>query len=474
MLFNSLSFLWFLPLVFLVWRLVPAMWKPVWMLAASYYFYMQWNPWFGGLLLATTLLDWYAGLRIATTAVRRVQRGWLLLSVISNLGVLAAFKYSAFFWNTGLWIGSQANGGAPDYMADWVVPVGLSFYTFQSLSYTIDVYRGSIPAEKSPLRFALFVSFFPQLVAGPIERYAPLSSQLAAPKPLRSEALAAAGRIAVWGFFKKLVIADRLAAYVDPLFTTPEQFGALTLLAGGFLFAVQVYCDFSGYTDIATGVARLFGVELMLNWRRPLLASSLHSFWARNHISMTTWFRDYLYVSLGGNRCAPWRNQVNLLLTFVLSGLWHGSSWAFVLWGTLHGVVYLLERAVRKRRTGPAPRWLRLPGWLWLICFHSLTLIAFRAGDTETLRAVALQVYNGSWQLGKLWHDLRDLHDLFPLLLAAGGIALLFAKELREEFGSGNSRLFVNVLRPAFYIGLFVLVLLIGEFGAKPFIYFAF
>lgn len=473
MLFTSFAWLVFLPLVFAGWRLLPATYRKYWLLAASYFFYMYGEWWFGILLLLTTITDWYAALRVERATTLRARKSWLALSVVSNIGVLAGFKYSAFFWNTALWLGGGHNY---DFITAIAVPAGLSFYTFQSLAYVIDVYRRQTAAEKSVWQFALFVSFFPQLVAGPVERYTPLNSQLTTPKPLDAKALGKAGRLMLWGFVKKTVIADRLATFVDPLFAAPENFGALTLALGGFLFAVQVYCDFSGYTDIATGTARLFGVELMLNWKRPLLARSLHAFWQRNHISMTTWFRDYVYKPLGGSRAAAWRVQLNLLLTFLISGLWHGASWTFVIWGGLHGVVYLLERMVLKRvHFGTASPLLRLPGWLWLIGFHSLSLIAFRAGTMDVLQCYYTGILHGSWSAAAAWQELRLLNDLFPWMLALGGIALLFAKELQEEYGWLRShRAYAGVMRPAFYVGLFVLLFLVGEFGAKPFIYFAF
>ncbi len=472
MLFTSLAWLIFLPLVFTGWRLIPARWKMHWLLAASYFFYMYGEWWFGGLLLLTTVVDWYAALRIEAAATLRTRKSWLLASVLSNIGVLAAFKYSAFFWNTGVWLGG---GQSTDFIAAIAVPAGLSFYTFQSMSYTIDVYRKQTTAEKSVFQFALFVSFFPQLVAGPVERYSHLNQQLKQPKPPDTSALGHAGRLMLWGFFKKIAIADRLATYVDPLFATPENFGALTLLLGGFLFAVQVYCDFSGYTDIATGTARLFGVELMLNWKRPLLSRSLHEFWQRNHISMTTWFRDYVFIPLGGSRTHAWRVQVNLLLTFLISGLWHGASWAFVIWGALHGFAYLIERVVMKRLHTSSHAWLRLPGWVWLIVFHSVSIIAFRAGNLDVLQSYVGRMVSASWSFWGAVRELRALHDLFPLLVAGGMIVLLFGKELAEERGwLRHRRDFTTVLRPVFYVILFVVLFLVGEFGVRPFIYFSF
>lgn len=473
MLFNSINFALFLPVVLLIHWLLPFRWRWMWLLGASYFFYGSWNPLFTLLLLGTTLLDWWLALKIERSETALVRKRWLFFSVLSNIGCLAGFKYSIFLYNTYLWGSAAVNGTAPSYLEDIIIPVGLSFYTFQSLSYTIDVYRGHAKAETNAAKFALFVSFFPQLVAGPVERYSNLRPQFDREKQLNPEMISAGVRLMLWGFFKKIAIADRLADLVNPVFADPGNFSGVTLFIAGFFFVVQVYCDFSGYSDIATGCARLFGYELMLNWKRPLLSASLHEFWSRNHLSMTNWFRDYLYISLGGNRLGIFRQKINLFLTFVLSGLWHGAAWTFVIWGTLHGIVYLVESAIGigKKISG----WKRIPGWFYLITFHTLSLIAFRAESSHDLGIFYSRIFSGSWNMSTGWHELTGLRDTFPLLLALAGIIFLFAKELQEEYGWFRQvKIYSNTLKPVFYIGVFVLLFLIGNFNSNEFIYFRF
>ncbi len=483
MTFNSLHFLVFLPVVFALHWLLPQRWRWMLLLAVSYYFYMSWNPWFGILLAGTTLVDWYAAIKIQNSEFKNSKRTWLLVSVVSNLGCLAGFKYAAFFYNTFEWTTSQVSGSMPQYLEAILIPVGLSFYTFQSLGYTIDVYRGQVKAERNPGMFALYVSFFPQLVAGPVERYGHLAPQFRTPHFLRSETLITGTRLALWGFFKKIAIADRLGDFVTPIFDRPENFNGLTLLIAGFFFVVQVYCDFSGYSDIATGVARMFGYELRLNWRRPLLSRSLHEFWSRNHISMTTWFRDYLYISLGGNKVPYPRWLLNIFLAFLLSGLWHGAKWTFVIWGAMHGIVYLLEIFVsrpRKNRERQAAGvrdggGRRFFGWIYLIVFHTISLIAFRANSAEDLGLIYSKIFSFEWNAGIAFMELRTLQDLFPLLLGATMIVFLFLKELNEEYGWLNRlKNFDRWWRPVFYVLLFVALFTIGQFSANEFIYYHF
>lgn len=467
--FNSLQFVFFLPVVFGIYWILPHRWRWIFLLIASYYFYMSWDVRFGILLFGTTLVDWWAALQMEKTPVQSKRKIYLLISLISNLGCLAAFKYSAFFYNTVEWTTSKIAGDVPQYMAAILIPVGLSFYVFHSLSYTIDVYRGKIGAEKNFGIFALFVSFFPQLVAGPIARFGDLGVQFHSQKFLRSEMLITGARLAIWGYFKKIAIADRLADYVNPFFAEPEKYDGLTLLLAGFFFVVQVYCDFSGYSDIAMGIARMFGFELKLNWRRPLLSKSLHEFWERNHISMTSWFRDYLYVSLGGSRVSYPRWLLNLFLVFLISGLWHGASWTFVVWGAMHGIVYIIEILLKGK--------IRIPflGWPYLILFHTVSLIAFRANSFHDLGIFYRKIFSFDWSFARTFAEMRTLHDLLPLTLAVSGILFLFLKELSEEH-AWFVRLpkFERTWRPVFYTLLFVSIFVIGQFSANEFIYFHF
>ncbi len=467
--FNSLHFVFFLPIVFGLHWLLPHKWRWMLLLAASYYFYMTWNPWFGILLFGTTLIDWWAALQIekATSLIRK--KAFLLVSLLSNLGCLAGFKYSAFLYNTFEWSSSNLTDDTPNYISALVIPVGLSFYVFHSLSYTIDVYRGKISAEKNLGIFALFASFFPQLVAGPIARFGELGPQFHEKHFLKSDLFLAGARLAIWGYFKKIVIADRLADYVNPLFDNPSHYGGLTLLIGGFFFVVQVYCDFSGYSDIATGIARMFGFELKLNWRRPLLSKSLQEFWSRNHISMTSWFRDYVYISLGGSRVSYPRWLGNLFLVFVISGLWHGASWTFVAWGAIHGLVYILEVIFKGK--------CKLPylGWLYLLTLHTISLIAFRANSFHDLRIIYTRIFSFDWSIGEAYTVFRTMHDFLPFLFALFGIAFLFFKELSEEHAwFAILRAKQGIWKPVFYTLLFIATFAIGQFSANEFIYFHF
>ena len=473
MLFNSIHFILFLPVVFILYWSIAHKWRWVLLLIASYYFYMSWNPLFGLLLAGTTLVDYYTALKISQAENPKIKKRWLLVSVISNLGSLFVFKYSVFFYNSSVFVVNHFSRSNYMFLEKIIIPVGLSFYTFQSLSYTIDVYRGKTKPELNAARFALYVSFFPQLVAGPIERLSHLMPQLYEKHKLTIDKLISGVRIATWGFFKKLVIADRLANIVNPVFADVHSYSGLTLLVIGFFFVVQVYCDFSGYSDIATGVARLFGFELMLNWRRPLLSKSLKEFWTRNHISMTTWFRDYLYISLGGNRCSYKRWLVNIFLTFLISGLWHGANWTFIIWGAMHGILYVVELMTDKKVT--FLKKFSFFGWIYLVLFHTVSLIAFRANNIHDLQIIYSKIFSFQYNFHLAFNELRSIHYLFPLLLSVFFILFLFVKEINEEYAILNRiKGFDRVIRPLFFVVIFVMIFVFGEFSANEFIYFHF
>lgn len=467
MLFNSLHFVFFLPIVLGLYFALPAKYRWLLLLGASYYFYLAYDWRYGFLLLATTGIDFYAAKKIGEADKLITKKKWLWLSLISNIGCLFAFKYFVFFYNSFY---SLVNNNPSSLMESWIVPVGLSFYTFQSLAYVMDVYRGKVVVEKNLGHFALFVSFFPQLVAGPIERYNNLMPQLFEKVKLTAPVILSAAKIMVWGFFKKLVIADRLAEFVNPVFESPETYNGLTLLITAFFFVVQVYCDFSGYTDIATGVARLFGVELMLNWRSPLLAHSLHDFWQRNHISLTTWFRDYLYIPLGGSRKGNSRKLFNIFLVFVISGLWHGANFTFVIWAAMHGIIYVIESFVIKK--------IRLPkvmGWLYLITFHTIALVAFRAVDMETLKLFYANIFSFNYSATTAVSELFAIHkSTLGCIIAVAVIVFLFLKELQEEYVFVKHTRLYSRLKPLFYMLLLLIIFVFGKFGANEFIYFHF
>lgn len=339
MLFNSAQFLLFFPLVTLVYFVLPHRVRYVWLLVSSYYFYMCWNPAYALLMGLSTLITYASGLLITAARTKRAKQAWVAASFGSNLAILFFFKY----FNFAARIAASALGvlgvavAAPQF--DVLLPVGISFYTFQALSYTADVYRGDVACEKNVLRYALFVSFFPQLVAGPIERSGRLLSQLRLRARFDFARAKSGVMLMLWGYFEKVVVADRVAIAVNRAFDDYAMLPGASVAVGVALFAVQIYCDFAGYSDIAIGAARVYGVELMQNFRRPYFARSIAEFWRRWHISLSTWFRDYLYIPLGGSRRGALRKYVNVMIVFLASGLWHGASGTFVVWGGLHGMM---------------------------------------------------------------------------------------------------------------------------------------
>ncbi len=346
MLFNTIDFALFLPVVVILYYLIPHAWRWVFLLAASYFFYMSWKVEYIFLIMASTGVDYLSGLKMAKLPDRRSRLPWLILSLCLNLGLLFTFKYFNFA-SGNLNLLFQKIGWSAEIPALHVLlPVGISFYTFQTLSYSIDVYFGKQKAETHLGYFALYVSFFPQLVAGPIERYARLAPQFREKQVLSYDNVVRGLRLILYGLFIKMVIADNVSGVVDQVYAQPEQFGPGSILKGILLYSFQIYSDFYGYSTIAIGSALLLGIRIMDNFRSPYLAKSISEFWQRWHISLSTWFRDYLYFPLGGNRVSKQRWVLNILVVFLISGLWHGANWTFLIWGLLFGLLYLLERSV--------------------------------------------------------------------------------------------------------------------------------
>jgi D-alanyl-lipoteichoic acid acyltransferase DltB (MBOAT superfamily) len=338
MLFNSIQFLIFFPVIATIYFLLPHRYRWLLLLVGSYYFYMSWKPEYIILILASTLIDYSVGLKLGSESRPAIRRRWLLLSLVTNLGLLFSFKYFNFFNDSFRQLFQMANLSYPVPALNVLLPVGISFYTFQTLSYTIDVYRGKIQPERHLGVFALFVSFFPQLVAGPIERSGNLLPQFYQKTAVDYERIISGLQRMTWGFFKKVVIADRLALLVNTVYNHPTEFSGMPLIIATYAFGFQIYCDFSAYSDIAIGAARVMGFDLMENFRQPYYARSIPEFWRRWHISLSTWFRDYVYLPLGGNRVKLPHWVFNILVVFVVSGLWHGANWTFVIWGALHGI----------------------------------------------------------------------------------------------------------------------------------------
>ncbi len=358
------------------------------LLAASYFFYMMWSPPFALLLLGSTLLDYLAGNVIAGTSSVRTKRAWVLISCVGNLGVLGFFKYGAFV-TENVWAVVPSLSEPPAFFTSIVLPVGISFYTFQSMSYTIDVYRNSEDRSESFLDFALYVSFFPQLVAGPIVRAGTLLPQFREKHNPNPADVTRGIDLVARGFAKKVLIADTLSTYVDTVYATPDLYGGANHLIAIYAYAFQIYMDFSGYTDIAIGSARIMGFRFPDNFRLPYMAQGPSDFWRRWHISLSTWLRDYLYISLGGSRGSNWTTYRNLLITMVLGGLWHGAAWGFVLWGCFHGLWLAIHRLVCVDNSFvKIPKWLSILVTFHLVCFG---WIFFRAPSWDTLSVVFTQ-----------------------------------------------------------------------------------
>jgi D-alanyl-lipoteichoic acid acyltransferase DltB (MBOAT superfamily) len=481
MLFNSFAFCFvFFPLVTALYFVLPHRYRWALLLAASCWFYMAFVPVYILILGFTIAVDYAAGILIEGSNGKK-RKGWLVASIVANLGVLAFFKYFNFL-NQNIGVLFEAAGigyGVPDLGI--LLPIGLSFHTFQSLSYTIEVYRGHQQAERRPGVFALYVMFYPQLVAGPIERPANLLRQLNVPMRWDNDRVIAGLKQMLWGFFKKLVIADRCGVIVDQIYGHSHEYQALALVLATYLFAVQIYCDFSGYGDIALGAARVMGFDLMVNFRTPYLSTSISEFWGRWHISLSSWFRDYLYIPLGGNRVVRWRWYTNLLIVFLVSGLWHGANWTYVIWGGLHGL-YLIAALVFagfwKRFDGATglDRIPKVKHWISLfITFHLAVFawIFFRANSVEQAADVLHRMTSTSWTLQELY-DLRyDLKVgqvditllLVPLFFLIDPLFDAVVKGQRNLSGAWGQLAFAALL---------VGILLFGFFGSTSFIYFQF
>ena len=353
MLFNSLEFLIFFPLVVAIYFIIPKKIRYIWLLVTSYYFYMGWNAQYALLIATSTIITYLSGIMLW-----KFKKGWIrkltvAVSFVSNLGILIFYKYFDFILDNINMVLANIGIELISNPFDVLLPVGISFYTFQALSYTVDVYRGEVEAEKNPFRYAVFVSFFPQLVAGPIERSKNLLNQV---KNVDKIKLWNYERVAnglvqmVWGMFQKMVIADRVAIFVNSVYDNLHAVGTVETVVAAIAFSIQIYCDFAAYSTIAIGAARVMGFELMENFNTPYFANSIQDFWRRWHISLSTWFRDYLYIPLGGNRKGTVRKYINLMITFLVSGLWHGASWNYVVWGGLNGLYQVIGGVTKPLR----------------------------------------------------------------------------------------------------------------------------
>jgi len=461
--FNSLTFGLFLPVTLAGYWLLPARYRVAVLLVASYVFYSWWDYRFLTLIVVSTLTDYLVGKHLPLSTSDRRRRLLLTTSVVVNIGLLGFFKYWGFFVESA---GSfLARVGLEPNLAllQVILPVGISFYTFQTLSYTIDVYRGRLVPEQNLPLFALFVAFFPQLVAGPIERASRLLPQLRKlPRAISHIAWGEAATLIARGLFRKVVIADGVAPIVNQVFGAPERWNAATVIMGVVAFSLQIYGDFAGYTDIARGVAKLFGVDLMENFRAPYFAKGFSEFWRRWHISLSTWLRDYLYIPLGGNRGTSVGTYRNLMITMLLGGFWHGAAWGFVLWGGLHGLYLALERAANARRPGTNP--IRLPAPV-VFAIVSLTWIPFRA---PTLAAA------GEVIVGLARVSVGEQLIFAPIVLAVLGLLTMVIDHADLDGHIDPIGRWPQLARGFGYGAAMVTVVMFASQAAVPFIYFQF
>lgn len=480
MLFNSLTYFFFITAVFLIYWLIltkSLRLQNYFLFLASYCFYGWWDVRFLILIFISSLVDFFAGQAIYRQTDIRKKKYWLWACMTVNLGMLGFFKYYNFFVDSFVATASAAGFDTGIHTLKIILPVGISFYTFQSLSYSIDIYRGKFKPTNDFVAFMTFVSFFPQLVAGPIERASELLPQFLKNRKFNPELIASGFRYILYGLFKKMVIADRLAWFVNHIYASSDKYDGTTLLIATFMFGFQIYCDFSGYSDIAIGSARLLGFDLMQNFKTPYLASGFQDFWRRWHISLSTWFRDYLYIPLGGNRVTESRWIFNILITFTLSGLWHGAAITFIVWGFLHGALLVLEHYFKK--FVPFPEKASWTGLLVTFTAVNLIWVFFRSENiTQALNIFSeFKNLNLSFISGikSAFTDNFEFREAMISLMA--GLPLFLASEVLIGKSTFNA-LLVNrnlLLRWSIYVLFGLSILLFGVLHTAPeFIYFQF
>lgn len=490
MLFNSIDFLIFFPIVVIVFFIIPRKARFVWLLLSSYFFYMSWNPKYAILIILSTVITYESG-RLIEKCNRcnhiQLKKICVAGSLVSNLAILCIFKYADFFLNNLNSVMRYLGIEVIERRLDLLLPVGISFYTFQALSYTLDVYRGDMKAERNLLKYALFVSFFPQLVAGPIERSKNLLSQIQNTDKIQVwdfDRVKNGFLLMMWGFFQKLVIADRASLLVNTVLNHYQDYGFVEIVLAVILFAFQIYCDFGGYTDIARGAAMVMGFRLMSNFRQPYLSGNVREFWRRWHISLTSWFTDYLYIPLGGNRKGKRRKYINILIVFGVSGLWHGASWNFVAWGLLHAVYQifgdgkdLLINKIKWISAAPITLSVRLRQAVATFVFVDFAWIFFASNSLRHALGIISQMFTAV-QTTSVYELGLDRGNWFLLLF---GIGVLMLVDVLHEKGisifevTGRQE---SWFRWLLYIGLIWTIILFGIYGtaydASTFIYFQF
>lgn len=400
MLFNSLNYAIFLPIVFILFWILPHKFRWVLLLISSYYFYMSWNVEYVVLILFTTIISYVCSRFLEKTEKDYLKKMYLIFTLLASLGVLFFFKYFNFFADNICNLLNYIAIPVHPITLNVLLPVGISFYTFQTLSYVIDVYRGKVKPVHHFGVYATYISFFPQLVAGPIERTNNLLPQIIKEHRFDYKKASYGLKLMAWGFFKKIAIADTLAIYVDRIYKDVNHYEGAVLIIASVMFAIQIYCDFSGYSDIAIGTAKLFDIDLMKNFKSPYFSTTIKQFWSKWHISLSTWFKDYVYIPLGGNRKGSKRRAFNLVVTFLVSGLWHGANWTYVVWGAIHGIAQIIENGLKgllKKRTiskgeNKVKYWCSVTG---VFAFCTLGWIFFRATSLNDAFYVFQSMFTG-------------------------------------------------------------------------------
>ena len=483
MLFHSIPFLIFFFIVGVTYFAIPYHYRWVLLLCASYLFYASFHPGYLFLLFSLTLINYYAALRMGTNRVVSQRRRYLVFCLLSNIGLLLIFKYYNFFTQSLTTFFGQYQIPFNIPALNILLPIGISFYIFKNMSYAIDVYRGEKTPEKHLGFYALYVAFFPQLLAGPIERATRLLPQLHKKFDFDYDRVIQGLRLMLWGLFMKIVIADTLTMLVDPVYNSPQQYDGIHLMLATVFYAFQIYCDFAGYTHIAIGAAVVFGYKTMQNFDHPYIAQSISEFWRRWHISLSTWLRDYLYIPLGGNRVSESRRYFNLLIVFLICGLWHGANWTFIVWGGIHGfylVFSLMTRGIRNGvcrmlKLNEAPQMHKALKIIVTFSLVSFAWIFFRANSISDALYIISHL-PGQWGSitpieSPYWGPLR-----FEFLVGIASLIVLFFAYQLQRRGNFEKKLSRRPiwLRWSLYYAAIVAILLFGNIGAKPFIYFQF
>lgn len=493
MLFNSIAFLFFLPITFvLYWFIVNKTLKlqNFFVLIASYVFYGSWDWRFLSLIIISSVTDYILGLKIHNSESDLKRKSYLIISLVINLGILGFFKYYNFFVNSFIDLFDLFGITLNSSTLSILLPVGISFYTFQTLSYTIDIYRKKLDPTTNIIAFFAFIAFFPQLVAGPIERAKDLLPQFLQERKFNYDQAISGIRMSIWGLFKKVVIADNLAKYVDIIYNSPEDFYGLSVIIGTVFFTFQLYCDFSGYSDIAIGISKLFGFKLMTNFKTPFFSSTTKEFWTRWHISLSTWFKDYLYIPLGGNKVGKWRWSFNLFFTFLISGFWHGANWTFIIWGALNGfyLVFAMHTTNIRNRGNQligltkTPKLLKFYQVFLTFSLYAFSLMIFRAQSLSDATTLIVNIPKNIFlQFSSFTNFLNPFKVLFETPLEFFLILLSFILFISIDFiirNKGIDGVLLKISKLGRYLIYYFIIVWILIFGAfdmpQEFIYFQF